>query len=231
MGSPRLPVAVAVGSLVVATQVRLRNWGATAGEVCSPLPGDELIPDPAITVTRGVTVDAPGEAVWPWLVQIGQGRGGMYSYDRLENLIGLDIHSASEIRPEWQHLSVDDRVTLVRPGWMRIAAGYSLPVAHLIPGRAIVLRQSPPEHPWNAVWSLHVLPLDRRHCRLVSRGRAARRVGWPGWLDWSVDALMDPVTLVMTRKMLLGIKVRAETSQRATPKHTLVPSGGRCSSA
>ena len=182
-------------------------------------------------MTRGVTVDAPGEAVWPWLVQIGQGRGGMYSYDRLENLIGLDIHSTSEIRPEWQHLSVDDRVTLVRPGWMRIAAGYSLPVADLIPGRAIVLRQSPPEHPWNAVWSLHVLPLDRRHCRLVSRGRAARRVGWPGWLDWSVDALMDPVTLVMTRKMLLGIKVRAETSQRATPKHTLVPSGGRCSSA
>jgi hypothetical protein len=225
-----LAMAMAVGPLV-AIRVRSRNWGATAEEVRSPLPGDELIPDSAITVTRGVTVEAPAEAVWPWLVQIGHGRGGMYSYDRLENLIGLDIHSAAEIRPEWQHLGIGDRVTLVRPGWFGIAAGYSLPVVQLLPGRALVLRQSPPEHPWNAVWSFHVRPLDRQRCRLLSRGRAARHGGWRGWIDFGVDAVMDPVTLVMTRKMLLGIKVRAETSQRATPKHALAPSGGRCSSA
>lgn len=70
------------------------RWGATAEECEKALPGDELVPHPRIASTRAITIQAPPAAVWPWLVQMGQGRGGLYSYDGLENLIGCDIHSA-----------------------------------------------------------------------------------------------------------------------------------------
>jgi hypothetical protein len=107
---------------------RARNWGTTPEERTMTLPGDELIAD-ASTVTRGITVDAPGDEVWRWLVQIGQDRGGWYTYDWLENLFALDIHSSDEIREEWQHLAVGDRVVQVPPGWGPQRAGYSMPVA------------------------------------------------------------------------------------------------------
>ena len=83
---------------------RLRRWGATAEEISRPLPGDDLLADPLYATTRAVTVQAPAEAVFPWLVQIGQNRGGFYTYDLLENLARLDIHSADRIHPEWQDL-------------------------------------------------------------------------------------------------------------------------------
>ena len=102
--------------------------------------------------------------------------------------------------------------SLVKPGWMGLAAGYTLPVAAVDPGRSIVLRQQPPEHPWNAVWSFHVLPDGDAACRLVSRGRAEVRPGPAGAVGSVMDALMDPLTLLMTRKMLLGIAARAERS-------------------
>jgi hypothetical protein len=119
---------------------RLRDWGATPEEKRSVLPGDELIGEPADTVTRAVGIGAPAEEVWCWLVRIGKGRGGMYSYDWLENIIGLDIHSADAIHEEWQHLAVDDRVVVVPNGWMGIKGGYAFPVAAVEAGRAIVLR-------------------------------------------------------------------------------------------
>jgi Family of unknown function (DUF6544) len=189
----------------------LRNWGATSAEQHLTLPGDELIPDPADVMTRAVTVQAPAAEAWRWLVQIGQDRGGMYSYDGLENLLGLRIHSATEIREEWQQLSVGDEVRLVRPGWLGMKDGFALPVARIEPGRAIVLREQPPAQPWNAVWSFQVLPAGERQCRLLSRSRAARQRG-PARL---AGYAMDPVTLLMTRKMLLGIKERSESHWHA----------------
>ncbi len=196
----------------VAAHRRWRNWGATADEIASTLPGAELVAPPSSSTTRAVTVAAPASAVWPWLVQMGQGRAGMYSYDLLENLLGLDIHSSWSIVDEWQHLEVGDRIRLVPPGWAGLKDGYSLPVARIDEGRSLVLREDPAEGPWDAVWSFHLVPVGPDRCRLISRGTAQDR--GPG--ARIADELMDPVTLVMTRKMLLGIQQRAEEHWRTT---------------
>ncbi len=198
------------GRRVAARARAVRNWGATAEEQALALPGDELVTGPAEVITRGVTVAAPATEVWPWLVQIGQGRGGMYSYDWLENLFGLRVHSAAEIRGEWQQLAVGDRVQLIPRGWLGMKEGFALPVARVEPGRSIVLREQPPEHPWDGVWSFHVIPDGDHRCRLLSRSTAARQHG----LASGLSAVMDPVTLIMTRKMLLGIRERAERAGR-----------------
>jgi hypothetical protein len=171
------------------------------------LPGDEFVPEPATVITRAVTVEAPAEEVWRWLVQIGQGRGGMYSYEALENALGLDIHNADEIRPEWQHLAVGDEVRLVRRGWLGMREGLSLGVGRIEPGRSIVLL----EEPWHAVWSFHIRPHGPQRCRLISRSRSPRSRG----VARLTGELLDPITMVMTRKMLLGIKARAQRSALA----------------
>jgi hypothetical protein len=165
-----------------------RRWGATGAETRLPLPGDERVPEPGYEHTRAVTVAAPAEAVWPWLAQIGQGRGGFYSYDWLENLAGCDIHSADRVHPEWQD---------PRPGdTLAVLAGWGPKLAAVEPGRALVI-----EH-----WGTYaVRPLDARSSRLIAHARQPR--GWP--------ALLYALTLeiphfVMERRMLLGIKARAE---------------------
>jgi hypothetical protein len=184
-----------------------RNWGATAAEAAAPLPGDELVPEPAEMSTLAVTVAAPAEEIWAWLVQMGHGRGGMYSYDWLENLIGLDIHTTDEIREQWQHLAVGDRVVVVPEGYRAMPAGYSFTVARVEPPRALVLRQAPPEHPWNGVWSFHVAPAGDGRCRLLSRSRTEA----PSQVGLRIATRVgEPVTLVMTRRMLNGIKEHAE---------------------
>jgi hypothetical protein len=202
--------AVALG--IADTAYRARDWGASGREVNAVYPGDDLVAEPADNVTRAVSVHAPAGEVWKWLVQIGQDRGGMYSYDRLENLIGLRIRSADRIEERWQHLAVGDVVRLIPKGWLGLREGYALPVAQLVPGRSIVLREDPADGPWDAVWSFHVVPTTADRCRLVTRSRAGR-----GGLAGRLAAiLMDPVTLLMTRRMLLGIKQRAERSAGAT---------------
>ena len=208
----RVLLSAGAAALVATGYSRLHNWGATTAERRQAMVGDEFVADPADVVTRAVTVHAAAEQVWCWLVQIGQDRGGMYSYQWLENLFGLGIHNADEIRREWQDLSVRDEVRLVPAGRLGMPDGYALPVAHLDPGRSIVLRQQPPTHPWDAVWSFHVVPAGAQSCRLISRSRSARsrRMARLGAL------LMDPITAIMTRKMLLGIKSRAERATNAS---------------
>lgn len=204
-----LGVAAAVFALGVLH--RATNWGADHHEVEMRLPGDEFVPEPADTVTRAVAIDAPPAEVWRWLVQIGQDRGGFYSYEGLENLIGLDIRSAEEIRDDWQNLAVGDRVVVVPPGWAGMADGYRMTVARMNPERALVLRQAPPEHPWDAVWSFVIEATGPQACRLLARSRNSRA---PGVGMRVASWLMDPVTLIMTRRMLLGIRDRAERSWR-----------------
>jgi hypothetical protein len=147
--------------------------------------------------------------VWRWLVQIGQDRGGLYSYDWIENLLGLRVHSTDQIRPEWQRLQVGDEVRLVPRGWLGLPDGVALPVARVVAGRALVLREDPSQTPWDAIWSFHVISHTPARCRLISRSRTARR----GRIAWLGGQVMDPVTLVMTRRMMLGIKRRAEQQQ------------------
>lgn len=212
-------VVAAVGSAAWARH-RFRDWGSTPAERSAAYPGEESIPEPADVVTRSVSIDAPPAVVWKWLVQIGQDRGGMYSYDRLENLVGLDIHSTDEIRDEWQHLAVGDRVVLVPPGRAGLADGYTLRVTAVEPDHHLVLRQSPPEHPWNAVWTFVIEGDASGPSRLISRSRSERPTGRCSSVQRAATAVMDPVTLVMTRRMLLGIKARAERRSGRTAGDT-----------
>ena len=97
-----------------------QRWGATDGEVVGPLPGDDLVAEPAVQTTRAISIAAPAAAVWPWIVQLGADRGGFYSYDWLENLFGLGIHSADRIVEDWQTRRVGDLVhadARGRGGW------------------------------------------------------------------------------------------------------------------
>lgn len=170
----------------------LRRWGATAEERGRRLPGD---PDsrPLFTTTRAVTVHAPAKEVWRWLVQIGQDRGGFYSYDWLENLAGCDIHSADEIREEWQHRKAGDPLT--------IFPGYSTPLLEVDPPRAVVI----------ADWGAYVIePIDGSTCRLIARSCAVRNA-----MGVAYVLGIEMPHAIMERKMMLGIKQRAERSHRA----------------
>jgi hypothetical protein len=173
------------------------------------LPGDELVGEPTVQTTEAVSIDAPAGSVWPWLVQMGQDRGGLYSYEVVENLIGLQFHNADRIHPEWQHLGAGDVVRLVPNGWLGLRDGVALHVAEVIPEKSIVLRAAPPEHLWDAVWSFHLVPHWEDRCRLLVRRRM--RLHHPG--EVLAIELAGPVAALMTRGTLLGIKRRAETQR------------------
>jgi hypothetical protein len=199
---------VVTAGLTMATYPRWRSWcltwGATDDEVGRTLPGDELLIDPDIVSTRAVWVDAPASAIWPWLVQMGPGRGGAYTYDWIENLFGLDMHSADEILPQYQDIAIGE-------GWTLGSRGPSLRVAELDPERALVLRSDD----GNWVWAFVIIP-DATGSRLVSRNRIAT----PGASRVSRilnTYIMEPGSLVMERKTLLGIKQRAERLAVGSP--------------
>jgi hypothetical protein len=179
------------------------NWGATSAEVEKWLPGDDLLADADAASTMAITVDAPPDAIWPWLRQLGQERGGFYSYEWAENLVGLDIHNADRVVPEWQDRSVGDTVRLGRADRFPDA---TLEVVELDPGRSLVLR-TPDEPAW-WVWSFVLESVDDRTTRLLVRSRIrlpanpAVRIG--------VQSVLDPVTVLMTYGMLRGLRERAE---------------------
>jgi hypothetical protein len=174
------------------------NYGATGEEVARILPGDDLLPDADLVSTRAVTIEAAPATVWPWLVQMGSGRGGVYSYDWIENLLGLDTHSADDILPQFQHLAEGD-VLPVGP------KGPGMRVEILDPERTLAFRST--DGTW--VWIFH-LQTHWLETRLISRNRIASGGSWPRRL---VDrVVMEPGSLVMERRMLCGIKERAEWS-------------------
>ena len=178
------------------------TWGARDDEGAAKLPGDELLPDAGLVTTRAITIDAPSEAIWPWLVQMGSGRGGAYTYDWIENLLGLNMHSASEILPQYQHLQVGDELPMGpgRPG---------MTVEVLDPPRTLAVRVA--DQNW--VWIFALVP-EGESTRLISRNRIATAALAPvGRLFYTV--FMEPGSLVMERKMLLGIKQRAERTASA----------------
>jgi len=192
----------------------MSRWGASEEEIAASYPGDELIDSPADQTTMAVTIAAPAEVIWSWLVQIGQDRGGMYSYDGLEQAIGLDIHSAEEINPAWQDLGPDDRIQLVPPGWGPLPDGYALRVSTVDAPHTLVLRQGPPQDPWDGVWTFAIREVGPGLCRLVSRTRTHRNPGLAQAALRATTTLGAPITWLMTRKMLLTLK---ERSERPTP--------------
>jgi len=216
-------VVLLVPTVVAAPLLRraYNRWGTTDGEDRSLLPGDELIPKPKLSHTRAISIDASPTRVWRWLVQIGQGRGGLYSYDALENLIGCRIHSVERIVPELQCLAVGD---VVRLGPERYPA---FRVVELVPGRSLVLvavdpaTKEPPTLPVEdgsttaTTWSWELRPENEgRSCRLLTR----QRLTFPGATSilWHV---LEPIDFVMERRTLLGIKRRAER-ERHEAAHT-----------
>jgi hypothetical protein len=176
------------------------TWGARPEEVSRKLPGDELLADAGIVTTRAVTIDAPPAAIWPWLVQMGSGRGGVYTYDWIENLFGLDIHSTRRVLPQFQEVKAGDEFPL-GPGRPAVR------VAVLDPGRTFTLRFAD----GNWVW-IFALFAEGRRTRLISRNRIASAGSWPARLFTML--VMEPGSLIMERKMLLGIKERAEALVR-----------------
>ena len=203
--------ALAAGAGAVAYPVFFRHrclsWGATAEEMSRKLPGDELLTDPDIVSTRAVTIDAPAGAVWPWLVQMGSGRGGAYTYDWIENLFGLGMHSADEILPQFQDLKVGDELPLGpnRP-MMRVEV--------CDPERALTIRFAD----GNWVW-IFALAAEGGRTRLISRNRIATP-GAPPPVRLLNLLVMEPGSLIMERKMLLGIKHRAERLEQAPPERS-----------
>jgi hypothetical protein len=203
----KLGIGLAAAAAVYANRKRLQDWhlhwGATPDEVERALPGDELLADPDVVSTRVIEIDAPASAVWPWLVQMGPGRGGAYTYDWIENLFGLGMHSADRIHSEWQHLEVGDTPSVregVEPG------PNAMRVRILEPEEALVSASD--DGAW--VWAFLLVPTETG-TRLISRNRLRSGEALGSRLAL---ALMTPGSWVMERKMLRGIKERAERLTR-----------------
>ena len=180
------------------------TWGATAEEAAARLPGDELLEDAEGVATRAITIDAPRSAVWPWIAQMGPSpRGGAYTYDWIENLLGLNMHSADRILPDYQHPEVGD-------GFGYGANKMSFKIVE--PERVLATQSAD----GNWVWTF-VLAEHGGKTRLISRNRFRL----PKLKDKIGMIPMEPGSLMMERRMLYGIKQRAErlAAEQKEPTH------------
>ena len=195
MSVSRLVIAAAVLAAVYGRFLRrpILSWGASGAEVVARLPGDELLAEADGVATRAIEIEAPASAVWPWIAQMGPSpRGGAYTYDWIENLLGLNMRSADRVLPEFQHPEVGETI------------GYGsnrMRVERVEPERVLAWRSED----GNWVWTFVIEPRNGS-TRLISRNRfrlptLAARLGM---------LPMEPASLLMERKMLLGIKQRAE---------------------
>ncbi|MGV8874489.1 MAG: SRPBCC family protein [Rhodococcus sp. (in: high G+C Gram-positive bacteria)] len=181
------------------------TWGATPAEVGEILPGDESVPHPAWGYTHAITVDAPADHVWPWLVQLGQRRAGFYSYRGLENMVGCNITSATGIDPRFQTLAVGDSVIL-HPKSPPLA------VTVVETDSALVLLGADPDSADRALWSFHLRPLPDGRTRLIERGRYAHAPSLTSRLAFG-RYFVEPIGFVMSRKMLRTIASNAAMAQ------------------
>ena len=205
--------AATIGFTCLASYPRWRTWcltwGATKDETAGAMPGDELLTDSDIVSTRAIGIEAPSRAVWPWLAQMGSGRGGVYTYDWIENLFGLHMHSVDVVLPQFQNVAVGDTQTLGKHG-------PELRVAICDVRRSLVLRSD--DENW--VWAF-VLEPSGSGTRLISRNRIATP-GASRVTRLVYRYFMEPGSLIMERKMLLGIKQRSE---RLAGEETAEPMG------
>ncbi len=197
-------------------RVRRSTWATCPTDTGRRYPGDELVPSPRWQWTHAVIVDAPPADVWPWVAQVGADRGGFYSYAALENLVGCGIANAERIHPEWAVGPSSE--LLVHP------KAPPLPVASLEPGAWFVVHGGPPpgtdlgRDRWVDVsWLFLVEPVgDGNRSRVVSRYRCATSNDLATRLQFG-PALLEPISFAMDRRMLLGIRHRAERAARSAP--------------
>ncbi|HZO77036.1 MAG TPA: SRPBCC family protein [Solirubrobacteraceae bacterium] len=169
------------------------TWGSTASEATAGLPGDELLARADGVATRAIKINAPASAVWPWIVQMGPApRGGAYTYDWVENLLRLDMHSVDQVLPRFQHPQVGE---VIRYGANRMR------LERVERERVLAWRSED----GNWVWTFVLVQIGGV-TRLISRNRFRL----PTLIARLGMVAMEPASLVMERKMLLGIKQRAE---------------------
>ncbi|GEM_PF-372253 len=179
------------------------NWGATAAETRLALPGDELVSGPGFQSTRAMTIAAPAEEVWAWLIQLGQNRGGFYSYSWLENLFFVDIRNTNDVLPEWQNVEPGDLVAMTPRNWplgliRRAERSIGVRIERADRPDLLVLRG----------WGSFVLRKEgEKATRLIIRGRSARISLLSRIL---MSLFFDPIHFVMERQMMKGIRLRAE---------------------
>ena len=187
--------------------IRNFGWGATEVETKRPMPGDDEVKRPMSVSTNAVTIRARAADIWPWLVQMGYRRGGMYSYDRIDMLLGiLDRPSANRIIPEFQHLEVGDVIPMGKPP--------SWPVKAIEPNRSLLIVIKEPRV--DVTWCFMLEEIDDKKTRLVLRVRS--RLAMTPMLLLSLP-IMYPGQFLMIRKMMLGIKQRAESLARSSVKN------------
>lgn len=180
------------------------HWGATPDEVQRQLPGDELIaaPHPLSQRTKGITIQASAAQIWPWLMQLGQGRGRLYSYEWIENLLGMEMHNADRIVPAWQQLNVGDPIRMGPEG----KAPPPFTVVQIVPNRALVIgHRNTTGTGWHDTYAFVLEPIDANTTRLLHRNRASKL--------FSFDRPLEPGYFLMERAMLRGIRQRAERNR------------------
>jgi hypothetical protein len=175
------------------------TWGSTRDEASRRLPGDELLEAADGVATRAITINAPPKAVWPWIAQMGPSpRGGAYTYDWIENLLGLNMHSVDHVLPEFQHPRVGDG----------FGYGPNKMSFRLVQPEHVLAAQSEDS---NWVWTFVIEGTQDGNTRLISRNRFRL----PTLKDKIGMIPMEPASLVMERSMLYGIKKRAENLGRS----------------
>jgi hypothetical protein len=189
------------------------HWGLDEETAARRLPGDEIIREPMWSWTHGIEIDAPADQVWPWVAQVGADRGGFYSYQWLENIGGCNLHNADSIHPAWQVREGD--ALLLHP------KAPALPIVSFVPGRHFVAHAPADANarangkPWvEATWLFFVETLGPNRCRFVSRYRMNGSDDLTTRLSFG-PTVVEPVGFAMDRRMLLGVKERAERAVRA----------------
>ncbi|HSA99743.1 MAG TPA: hypothetical protein VLE49_03765 [Anaerolineales bacterium] len=191
-------LAILAVIVIAALMPWMDRWGATEAELAASLPGDDLVPSPAITYTRVVTINATPAEIYPWLLQMGAERGGLYSYSWLEtNILQCELINADRIHEEWQDLKVGDKVKMC-PGDF---GPRPFEVASVEPNHALVLGHYENDQ-WLDTWQFILIPQTDGTTRLILRSRDMKTGGF-----WD---LIRPGVFIMERGMLLGIKERAE---------------------
>ena len=181
------------------------SWGATDWEMDRALPGDDLVLVATVQTTKAIAIDARPDQIYPWLLQLGVDRGGMYSYDWLDNLLGLHVDSANEIIPDWQTTQAGDFVRFT-PVDYPLNPGPGLYIRGLKTDQWLTAcfgMEHKPDEPCIDTWQFVLEPQADGSTRLLLRSR----------MDVEQPLLVRltyPVQFVMERKMLLGIRDRAE---------------------